>query len=89
LDSAGASIRLLFERFAETGAKHAFRLRSGQEFLGWVLDVGEEAALVSWAPSPFYAQATGTDETAPPDEWIPFTDIVPSSLSYWDDTARR
>jgi hypothetical protein len=82
-------IRLRFERFAETGAKHAFQLRSGREFLGWAMDIREEAVLVSWAPSPFYAQATDTDEMAPPDEWIPFTDIVPSSLSYWDDMARR
>jgi hypothetical protein len=69
LDSAGAAIRLLFERFAETGAKHAFQLRSGQEFLGWVLDVGEEAALVSWALSSFYGQATGTDENGPCAPW--------------------
>jgi hypothetical protein len=85
----GEEVRQRFERFAATGVKHAFRLRSGQEFLGWVVEVREDAALVAWAPSPFYSQATGTDEMSPPDEWLPFTDIESSSLSYWDDTARR
>jgi hypothetical protein len=82
-------IRHRFERYRETGEKHAFRLRSGQAFLGWVVEVGEDAALVAWAPSPFYAQATGKDEMSPPDEWLRFADIEPSSLSYWDGVARR
>ena len=81
--------RRRFERFAETGEKHAFRLRSGRDFLGWVVEVGEDAVLVSWAPSPFHAQATGTDEWSPPDEWVRFADIDPASLSFWDGTARR
>jgi hypothetical protein len=80
---------LRFERFVETGEKYAFRLRSGQEFLGWVMEVGEDAILVAWAPSPFYAQATGTEEMSPPDEWVRFADIEPSSLAYWDDAACR
>jgi hypothetical protein len=80
---------LRFKRFAATGEKHAFQLRSGAEFLGWVMDVGADAVLVAWAPSPFHAQATGTSEMAPPDEWLPFADIEPASLSYWDDATRR
>jgi hypothetical protein len=80
---------LRFERFAETGAKHIFRLRSGQEFLGWVMEVGEDAILFACAPSPFYAQAAGTEEMSPPDEWVRFADIELSSLAYWDDVARR
>jgi hypothetical protein len=80
---------LRFERFVETGEKYAFRLRSGQEFLGWVMEVGEDAILVAWAPSPFCAQATGTEEMSPPDEWVRFADIEPSSLAYWDDAASR
>ena len=83
------NMRLRFERFAEAGEKHAFRLRSGQNFEGWVVDVGEDAVFVLWASSPFYAQATGTDKMSPPDEWIRFEDIDLASLGYWDDTARR
>ena len=37
-----------------------------------------------WAPSPFYSQATGSDDMSPPDEWIPFVDIITDSLAYWD-----
>jgi hypothetical protein len=82
-----SEVRQRFEQFSETGETHAFRFRSGQNFQGWVIEVGEEAILVMWAPSPFYAQATGSDEMSPPDEWVKFSDIEPSSLSYWDDTA--
>ena len=83
------STRLRYERFAEVGAKHAFRLRSGREFLGWVVEIREDAVLVSWAPSPFYAQASGTADMSPPNEWVLFADIEPSSLNYWDDEKRR
>jgi hypothetical protein len=94
--SEASKIRLRFERFADAGEKHAFRLRSeklkarfGSEFLGWVMEVGEDAVLAAFAPSPFYAQAAGTSEMAPPDEWVPFDAIEPSSLAYWDDATRR
>ncbi len=42
-----------------------------------------------WAPSPFYAQATGTDAMSPPDEWVPIAEIELDSLSYWDDREHR
>ncbi len=81
-------IRRTFEQFAEVGEKHAFSFRGGGEFLGWVLEVGADAVLVGWAPSPLYAQATGTEEMAPPDHWVPLSEIVPESLAYWDDELR-
>ena len=81
------AIRNRFEQFADAGEKHAFRLYSGREFLGWVMEVREDAILVMWAPLPFYAQATGTDEMAPPDEWVRFADIEPPSLGYYDGAA--
>lgn len=87
--AASRETRLRFERFAEVGVKHAFQLRSGQDFLGWVIEVKEDAILVSWAPSPFYAQGRGTDDMSPPDEWVKFDDIEPTSLGYWDDVTRR
>jgi len=50
--------------------------------MGWIEDVTDDAVLVMWAPSPFYAQATGTDEMSPPNEWIPLEQIVPDSVVY-------
>ena len=87
--SEGQETRIHFQRFVETGVKHAFRLRSGQHFLGWVVEVCDDAILVEWAPCPFYAQATGTGEMASPNEWVRLGDIDPSSISFWDDETRR
>jgi len=73
-----------WEQYSNTGEKHDFTLKDGSEFLGWIIEVSDSAVLVMWAPSPLY----GDDEMSPPDEWIPFTDIVLESLSYWDDQMR-
>lgn len=83
-----AAVRLCFERFGEDRSRVGFRFRDGREFLGWAPETDEDAVLVLWAPSPFYAQATGTDDWAPPDEWVPFAEIDLSSLQFWDETAR-
>ncbi len=82
-------LRALLERSADAGDRHAFRLRDGREFLGWIVEVAAEAVLVSWAPSPFYAQATGTTEMSPADEWVQFTEIASGSLARWDDATRQ
>ncbi|MGE3803427.1 MAG: hypothetical protein AB7K24_02000 [Gemmataceae bacterium] len=74
-----ANRRAHLERFAELGAKHAFRRRRGVAFEGWIVDVETDAFRVCWAPSPFDA---GHDVH----EWISFGDILSSSLAYWDDT---
>lgn len=79
-----AAVRLCFERLAEGGARIGFRFRDGREFLGWASETDEDAVLVMWAPSPFYAQATGTDDWAPPDEWVPVAEIDLSSLQSWN-----
>ncbi len=83
-----AAVRLCFERLAREGARIGFRFRDSRQFLGWAPEAGEAAVFVVWAPSPFYAQSTGTDEWAPPDEWVPFAEIDLSSLQFWDETAR-
>lgn len=82
------AVRAALERFCDLGDKHAFELRNGTSFLGWAVEVSGDALLVSWAPTPLYAQATGTDAWAPPDQWIPFADIDLGSLAYWDPTTR-
>ncbi len=78
-----------FERFSRLGDKHAFRRRDGRDVLGWVMEVGETALLFAHAPSPFYAQATAGPDMAPPDEWIAFEEIEPSSLAFYDTHKRR
>jgi hypothetical protein len=41
-----ASARDLLERFMEHGDRHLFRLRDGNAFEGWVVEVGEQSVLV-------------------------------------------
>ena len=43
----------------------ALALADGTTREGWIAEVGEDAILLEHAPSPFYAQATGTDAMAP------------------------
>jgi hypothetical protein len=61
-----------------------FTFVDGREFLGWIAEVTEDRMLVMWAPSPFYAQATGGDEWNPDDEWVPFTALRTESLARYD-----
>jgi hypothetical protein len=77
------------EAFSQTGDKHAFKLLDGQSFEGWVMDVTATAALVARAPSPFHTQASGTDNMAAPDEWIPIDQIDAMTLSYYDKEKHR
>lgn len=75
-------------RVADDGAKCAFRLR-GAEFLGWILEVEKGRVLLSWAPSPFFAQAAGTDQMSPVDEWVSLDEIAVDSYAAWDEASRR
>lgn len=52
-----------------------------------MLETKEDAVYVAWAPSPVYAQAIGTDEMSPPDEWILYSEIDSTSRTYWDAEA--
>ena len=54
----------------------------GKVFFGWILERKDMSFLVRWSPSPFYSQAMGTKEMAPPDEWIDFMDIDINSLQW-------
>lgn len=49
----------------EAGVRVALRLADGSTREGWIVEVEEEAIVLEHAPSPFYAQATGTDAMAP------------------------
>lgn len=85
--TAHTTTRCLFEQFAILGGKHAFLLRSGHAFLGWVLEVGEYELMAEWSPSPISTQSS-TDDLLAPEDTIRFEDIDLDSLSYWDETAQ-
>lgn len=57
-----------------------FTYGEGRYFEGWVMDVSNDALLVMWRASPFYAQANGTEDMGPPDEWILVSDIDMDSV---------
>lgn len=61
---------------AEGDHRVALRLADGSTREGWIAEVEEDAIVFEHAPSPFYAQAHGTDEMAPPDERIAIAEIV-------------
>lgn len=49
----------------EAGTRVALRLADGSTREGWIVEVEEEVIVFEHAPSPFYAQANGTDAMAP------------------------
>ncbi|MEU5978721.1 hypothetical protein [Streptomyces sp. NPDC047315] len=72
---------------ASRSDKVSFTLRDGREFLGWLVEVSADHALLSWAPSPLYAQATDGAEWEPEDEWLPLTAIVPATPAHYSRAA--
>ncbi|MFI1828324.1 hypothetical protein ACH41E_18020 [Streptomyces sp. NPDC020412] len=83
-------VRALHDYLTERAAradKVGFTLRDGREFLGWLVEVSADHALLSWAPSPLYAQATGGAEWEPEDEWLPLTEIVPTTPAHYSRAA--
>ena len=60
----------------ETTGHVVLRLRSGIVLEGWVVEIAERTLRFEHAPSPFYAQATGTSEMAPPAMDIAIDDIA-------------
>jgi len=67
----------------------AFDFVAGDHFEGWIVEVGQSHAVIGWAPSPFYAQAQGTEEMSPPDEPVPFEAILSRSLARYDTQLSR
>lgn len=54
----------------DAGERVALRLADGSTREGWIVEVDEDAIVFEHAPSPFYAQATGSDAMAPEPERI-------------------
>mgnify|MGYP003432992681 FL=1 len=60
--------------FAESGNQQKIVL-AGQSHQGWVMEITEEALLISTG----FAEKTGQDM------WIQFTDLPQAKLFYWDN----
>ena len=60
--------------FAESGNQQKIVL-AGQSHQGWVMEITEQALLIS----------TGFAEKAGKDMWIQFTDLPQAELFYWDN----
>jgi len=65
----------VLEQFSRSSERVTFILKDGRRFEGWIEEIKEGRVLLSWAPSPFYAQAVGSDESDIPDEWIMLSEI--------------
>ena len=64
--------------FAESGNQQKIVL-AGQSHQGWVMEITEQALLIS----------TGFAEKAGKDMWIQFTDLPQAELFYWDNQQDR
>lgn len=60
--------------FAESGNQQKIVV-AGQSHQGWVMEITEEALLIS----------TGYSDKVGKDNWIPFEDIQQAELFYWDN----
>jgi hypothetical protein len=70
----------MVEQFAETGGRHAFRLKDGSHREGWAGFVDGSVLFFCPAPGPFALN--------PQEEWIDLNHIDIGTLEYWDDTPR-
>jgi hypothetical protein len=76
VDIPGMSREEVLSSLAECEGHVVLRLVSGETWEGWISEVGRAEILFDHAPSPFYAQATDTNEMAPPPERVSFDDIA-------------
>ncbi|SPL70766.1 hypothetical protein [Acinetobacter stercoris] len=60
--------------FAESGNQQKIVL-NGQTFQGWIMEITEEALLIS----------TGFSDKSGKDFWIKFDDLTQAELSFWDN----
>ena len=63
--------------FAEAGNQQKITLTNGQTLQGWVMEINDEALLIS----------TGYSDKVGKDVWINFNDLQTAELSYWDNKA--
>ena len=77
-------MRVVLEWLAEQEGHVVIRMRDGAVREGWIVEVKPTHIVFEQAPSPFHAQATGTDEMAPPPERIGI-----EAIAAWLDDDRN
>ena len=61
--------------FAEAGNQQKITLSNGQVLQGWVMEINDEALLIS----------TGYSDKVGKDFWVSFADLETAELSYWNN----
>lgn len=90
VDIPSMSREQLLASLVESPSHVVLRLETGATLEGWILDIDNTQVVFCHAPSPFYAQATGTNEMSPPDERIPLEEVVAwmDEDGQWHDIPR-
>lgn len=65
--------------FAEAGNQQKITLANGQILQGWVMEITDEALLIS----------TGYSDKVGKDIWVSFSEIQSAQLSYWDNQQHQ
>ena len=61
--------------FAEAGNQQKIQLESGLMIQGWVMEITDEALLIS----------SGYSDKVGKDQWIKHQDLITAELFYWDN----
>ena len=61
--------------FAEAGNQQKIQLESGLIIQGWVMEITDEALLIS----------SGYSDKVGKDQWIKHQDLITAELFYWDN----
>jgi hypothetical protein len=77
----------MYENYAAMADFFSFALRDGRAFRGAIREVVSGEFLLSWVPDALRTTVHGTSPEVRPDEWVPFSQIDPGSLSYQDRNA--
>lgn len=77
----------MYQAYAAAANFFSFALRDGRAFQGAITDVAPGRFRLSWNPDPLPGGSRVDAGPVPPDEWVPFSQIDPGSLSYRTDTG--
>lgn len=64
--------------FAESGNQQKISLANGQVYQGWIMEINEEALLIS----------TGFSDKVGKDFWLQFDQLQDAQLQFWDSITQ-
>lgn len=64
--------------FAESGNQQKISLANGQVYQGWIMEINEEALLIS----------TGFSDKVGKDFWLQFDQLQDAQLQFWDNITQ-